>query len=54
MSTVIKPAGPGRPRDDDATAAILSATLRLLAERGNAGTSTADVAAAARASKPTV
>ena len=54
MSTVIKPAGPGRPRDDDATTAILSATLRLLAERGYAGTSTADVAAAARASKATV
>lgn len=34
--------------------AILAATLRLLAERGYAGTSTADVAAAARASKATV
>jgi len=54
MSTVIGSPGPGRPRDDDATATILAATLRLLAERGYAGTSTADVAAAARASKATV
>lgn len=54
MSTKIKALGPGRPRDEDATATILAATLRLLAERGYAGTSTADVAAAARASKATV
>ncbi|KRB40562.1 MAG: TetR/AcrR family transcriptional regulator [Pseudomonadota bacterium] len=45
---------PGRPRDEDATATILAATLRLLAERGYDGMSTADVAAAARASKATV
>lgn len=44
----------GRPRDPDATQAILSHTLRLLAERGYVGMSTADVAAAARASKATV
>lgn len=54
MSTETKSSGPGRPRDEDATAVILAATLRLLAERGYAGTSTADVAAAARASKATV
>lgn len=54
MSTDTKPSTPGRPRDEDATAAILAATLRLLAERGYAGTSTADVAAAAHASKATV
>lgn len=44
----------GRPRDPEATATILAATLRLLAERGYGGMSTADVAAAARASKATV
>ena len=54
MSTDIAPTGPGRPRDEDATAAILGATLRLLAAQGYDGTSTADVAAAARASKATV
>lgn len=54
MSTDISPTGPGRPRDEDATAAILTATLRLLAAQGYDGTSTADVAAAARASKATV
>ncbi|WP_293407117.1 TetR/AcrR family transcriptional regulator [Phenylobacterium sp.] len=54
MSTDIAIQRPGRPRDDDATAAILTATLRLLAAQGYAGTSTADVAAAARASKATV
>ncbi|CAN7490819.1 TetR/AcrR family transcriptional regulator C-terminal ligand-binding domain-containing protein [Phenylobacterium sp. LjRoot164] len=54
MSTDTLPTGPGRPRDEEATAAILAATLRLLAERGYAGTSTADIAAAARASKATV
>lgn len=52
MGTVTAPAG--RPRDTDATAAILAATLRLLATRGYAATSTADVAAAARASKATL
>ncbi|MGH6996750.1 MAG: TetR/AcrR family transcriptional regulator [Phenylobacterium sp.] len=54
MSTDIAPIGPGRPRDADATAAILTATLRLLAAQGYEGTSTADVAAAARVSKATV
>ena len=54
MSTDIAPTSPGRPRDEDATAAILGATLRLLAAQGYDGTSTADVAAAARASKATV
>lgn len=54
MSTEIISPGPGRPRDEDATASILAATLRLLAERGYDGMSTADVAAAARASKATV
>ena len=54
MSTDIAPTSPGRPRDEDATAAILTATLRLLAAQGYDGTSTADVAAAARASKATV
>lgn len=44
----------GRPRNPDATAAILEATLRLLAERGYADTSTAEVAAQARASKATL
>lgn len=54
MSTDIIMQGPGRPRDEDATAAILEATLRLLAQQGYSGTSTADVAAAARVSKATV
>lgn len=44
----------GRPRDPDATAAILDATLRLLAERGYAAMSTAEVALVARASKATI
>jgi len=44
----------GRPRSDEATDAILTATLRLLAARGYAGASTADVAAEARASKATL
>lgn len=52
MGTATTPAG--RPRDTDATAAILAATLRLLATRGYAATSTADVAAVARASKATL
>ena len=54
MSTDTISTGPGRPRDEEATAAILAATLRLLAARGYAGTSTSDIAAAARASKATV
>lgn len=44
----------GRPRSDEATDAILTATLRLLAANGYAGTSTAEVAAEARASKATL
>lgn len=44
----------GRPRDPQATAAILDAMLWLLADRGYAATSTADVAARARASKATL
>lgn len=53
MSTVI--ASPvGRPRDPETTAVILEATLRLLAEYSYAATSTAQVAALARASKATL
>lgn len=44
----------GRPRDAEATTAILDAMLRLLAERGYAAASTAAVAALARASKATI
>lgn len=56
MGTAILPAErrAGRPRDEAAGAVILDATLRLLAERGYHGMSTAAVAAAARASKATV
>lgn len=55
MSTATPvPAAVGRPRDTEATASILDATLRLLAERGYAAMSTADVAQAARASKATI
>jgi AcrR family transcriptional regulator len=44
----------GRPRSDEATGAILSAMLRLLAERGFHGASTGALAAAARVSKATI
>lgn len=54
MSTVTPAPVIGRPRDPDATAAILSATLTLLAQRGYGATSTAGVAALARASKATI
>lgn len=54
MGTVTVSAPAGRPRDPETTAAILSATLALLAQRGYAATSTADVAAMARASKATI
>lgn len=54
MSTLIASTPVGRPRDPETTSAILSATLTLLAERGYAATSTAEVAAAARASKATI
>ena len=54
MGTVTASAVVGRPRDPETTAAILSATLTLLAQRGYAASSTAEVAALARASKATI
>lgn len=54
MGTVMTPPTVGRPRDAEATTAILDAMLRLLAERGYAAASTAAVAARARASKATI
>lgn len=54
MGTQIENRPAGRPRNDDATGAILSAMLRLLGERGYHGASTAALAAAARVSKATV
>lgn len=54
MGTHIKNLVAGRPRDAEATATILAATLNLLAERGYAATSTAAVAELARASKATL
>ena len=54
MGTRIEPRPVGRPRNDDATGAILSAMLRLLAERGYHGASTTALAAAARVSKATI
>lgn len=54
MGTVNAPGRRGRPRATESTAAILEATLGLLSERGYAATSTADVAARARASKATI
>jgi len=44
----------GRPRDPDVDAAILAATLGLLAEVGYAGFTIAEVARRARVGKPTV
>lgn len=54
MGTQIEIRPVGRPRNDEATGAILSAMLRLLAERGYHGASTSALAAAARVSKATV
>ena len=54
MGTVITAPTVGRPRDAEATTAILDAMLHLLAERGYAQASTAAVAARARASKATI
>lgn len=54
MSTQIQIRPVGRPRNDDATGAILSSMLRLLADRGYHGASTTALAAAARVSKATI
>ena len=54
MGTDISSPAVGRPRDAEATTAILDAMLHLLAERGYAAASTAAVAATARASKATI
>ncbi|MUL41771.1 TetR/AcrR family transcriptional regulator [Streptomonospora sp. PA3] len=48
------PAGPGRPRDADADAAILTAALELFIERGADGTSFEQVAKRAGVAKLTV
>lgn len=54
MGTRIEIRPVGRPRNDEATGAILSTMLRLLAERGYHGASTAALAASARVSKATI
>ncbi len=46
--------GPGRPRDERADAAIMTATLDLLAEVGPTGLSVDEVAARAGVSKTTI
>lgn len=45
---------PGRPRDPDADRAIVAATLAVLAERGFAGLTIAQVASLAGVSRPTI
>ncbi len=53
-STVSRPRGPGRPRDERADRAILDAALELLAEVGPTGLSVEEVAARAGVSKATI
>ncbi len=53
-STVSRPRGPGRPRDERADRAILDAALDLLAEVGPTGLSVEEVAARAGVSKATI
>ncbi|HET7902408.1 MAG TPA: TetR/AcrR family transcriptional regulator [Candidatus Nanopelagicales bacterium] len=51
---IVRPRGPGRPRDERADRAILDATLDLLAEVGPTGLSVEEVAARAGVSKATI
>lgn len=54
MSTVMKPASPGRPKDLEKRAAILDAGKRLFPQQGFEGTSMDAIAAEAGVSKLTV
>lgn len=54
MTSSAPPRAPGRPRDPERDAAILAASLDLLAERGVAGTTVEAVAARAGVGKATV